>query len=152
MTTCRRELICTEKALISETCAVSTLNLAMLSDCRYCNDRSNHFNLQLKSAGKRCLRGQCPDVATFRVFHKPPFHLAIHCDLEGLTVKAARYFAVCTLISLAQMPKLPFFGRWFLFQETGSSNHFIIYYQTVAYGKSFFTLLAKYLFQQITQV
>lgn len=47
MTTCRRELICTEKALISETCAVSTLNLAMLSDCSYCNNHSNRFNLQL---------------------------------------------------------------------------------------------------------
>jgi len=48
MTTCRRELICTEEAFISEVCAVSTLNLAMLSDCSYCNSRSNHFNLQLQ--------------------------------------------------------------------------------------------------------
>lgn len=36
-----------KKALISEACVVSTLNLDMLSDCSYCNNQSNHFNLQL---------------------------------------------------------------------------------------------------------
>lgn len=36
-----------KKALVSEACVVPTLNLYMLSDCSYCNNQSNHFNLQL---------------------------------------------------------------------------------------------------------
>lgn len=36
-----------KKALISEACVVSTLNLDMLSDCSYFNNQRNHFNLQL---------------------------------------------------------------------------------------------------------
>lgn len=143
MTACRSELICTEKALISESSAVSTLNLAMLSDCSYWNNWGNHFQLTAEhSAVKRSLGGRCLCEATFGVFQNIPFYLTNSCDLGRLTGMARRHFdPICTLMLLVQMPKLPFFSD-------GSCSKtyavFIMYYQTTAYGKTPLTLLAKY--------
>lgn len=143
MTVCRSELICTEKALISESSAVSTLNLAMLSDCSYWDNWGNHFQFTAEhSAVKTSLGGCCLCEATFGVFQNTSFYLTNSCDLGKLVGMARRHFdPIGTLMLLVQMPKLPFF-------VDGSCSKtyavFIMYYQTTAHGKTLLTLLTKY--------